>query len=718
MLVSFHRSFDAAGSTFEQGDAGSLTLKRAKLDSNGITGSDSSGESSVCRARSFCRIASLLLLVAILSPAAAHGQQSEQDLESQSLEQLMTIQVTSASKEAEKLSTAPAAIFVITGDDIRRGGFTSIPDALRIVPGLHVAQQSAHVWQVAARGFSSVFNHDMLVLIDGRLVYTPLFGGVWWDVQDPIMEDIDRIEVIRGPGGTLWGADAVNGVINIILKEAAKTQGALTSASAGVNDGYQSVARYGGAFGKFNYRLYGSSAYWLPSVDAAGHDNYDDWSISQGGLRVDWNRSAKDVVTFDGQGYSGRTRDTLSIFSPTAPPVSAHFDSVMKGGHVLGHWTHQFNERSGTDLLGYCDWTDRNEEGFIEPRNICDLEFQHNYSITHRQAVIWGGGVMSTRATEEEDFTTSFVPQSQRETTANVFLQYDLALVPNRLRVIVGSKFEHDTYVGFQYQPQIRAVWTPQNAHTVWAAISRVVRMPTASERDLLVHSAEVSVAPPTFLLLDGNPNLQSEVEYAYEAGYRYQWRERLSFDGAIYYNDFDRLIGNSEQAPVVHSSPLYIDLPLLFQNLGSGQTHGMELYLSYTPFERWTISTGINALRGNSVGNIIPGAGDGGSIVGGDPREQVSLQSKLDLTRYLNFDTTYYYDDSIPQALAPVNRVDVGLSTRPIHQMSFSVWGRNLQSDRHQEALGFVLPAGQIRRSVVFQLTWQQEKETAGRNP
>ena len=618
----------------------------------------------------------------------------------------MNIQVTSASKKAESLSAAPAAIFVVTGEDIRRGGFSSVPDALRMVPGLHVAQQSAHVWIVAARGFSSIFNRYMLALIDGRLVYTPLFGGVWWDIQDPPLEDIDRIEVIRGPGGALWGANAVNGVINIITKESAKTQGALIATSAGINEGYAARVRYGGKVGdNLTYRIYGTSNAWLPSVNASGEDSYDTWSVSQGGMRLDWNTSQKDTITLDGQGYSGRTRDAIDIFSPFAPPGKLKISSVMKGGHLLGRWIRKFNDRSSTDVLGYCDWTDRNTEGFIEPRNTCDIEFQHTYSFTDRQTLIWGGQILTTRATEQDDFITSFVPLSKRDTTYGAFLQYEIDPVPNQLRVIAGSKFEHNSYNGFEYQPQIRAVWTPWKSHTVWGAVSRVVRTPAVAEFSLRARIAEVSAAPPTFLTLTGNPELETEVVHAFEAGYRYNWKDKFSMDAALYYNDFHGLVGSAPGAPIINPSPFYVDLPLIFTNLGSGHTHGLEIYSKYRPTNKWTVFAGITELRGNSVpGPIAPPAE-------GDSRHQVSVQSRLDFTPPLNFDAAYYYYDAIPHVLPPVNRVDVGLSSKPIRGFIFSVWGRNLQAGRHQETPAFILPAGEIRRSVVFKVIWESNE-------
>jgi iron complex outermembrane receptor protein len=653
-----------------------------------------------------------MVFLAFCCPVLARGSQQQLakggDLTSMDIEDLMNIKVTSASKKSESLSAAPAAIFVITGEDIRRGGFSSVPDALRMVPGLHVGQQSAHVWVVAARGFSGLFNRAMLVLIDGRLVYNLLFGGVWWDVQDPPLEDIERIEVIRGPGGTLWGANAVNGVINIITKDSSKTQGAMVSTSAGVNEGYSARVRYGGEVGdKLTYRIYGTSNYWLPSVNASGVDNYDAWSISQGGMRLDWNASQNDTITFDGQGYSGRTRDALPIFSPVAPPALVNISSIMKGGHVLGRWRHKFNDRSTTDVLGYCDWTFRSEEGFLEPRNVCDVEFQHNYSFTDHQTLTWGGAVLTTKATEQNTFTTNFVPTAQQDTVYSTFLQYDIDLVPNRLRIIAGSKFEHNSYTGFEYQPQIRAVWTPNKSHNLWAAVSRVVRTPTTSERNLRLQIAEVSAAPPTFLQFTGDPGVKAEIEHAYELGYRYEWKQRFSFDAAAYYNDYRGLIGffGAPGTPIINFSPFYVEIPLLARNLGPGNTHGLEVFLRYTPISRWTLSTGITELRGTSVAGLTPPAALN------EPRQQVNVQSRFDLTPHVNFDAAYYYYDAIPHTLPPVNRVDVGLSSKSIHGFTLSVWGRNLQAAQHQETAPYILPAGEIRRSVVFKVIWESDE-------
>lgn len=663
-----------------------------------------------------------LVVFVCVVPADAQqaGQQpvKEPDLASLTIEDLLNAKVSTASKKVESLSHAPAAIFVITGDEIRRGGFSSVPDALRSVPGLYVVQQSAHVWIVSARGFSSATNDKMLVLIDGRLVYSPTYGGVEWDVQDPPLEDISRIEVIRGPGGTLWGANAVNGVINIITKHTARTQGALVSASAGENENEAARIRYGGGFGdNFTYRIYGTSNNWMPTVTPTGVENYDAWILSQGGMRFDWTISQKDSMKFDGQGYSGRVRDVYGIATPASAIVAPTDSSgVVKGGHLLGRWNHDFNDRSSADALAYCDWTDRGELLFTESRNICDFEFQQTHSfLGRRQSLIWGGSVMTTGENWGNTFTVSFLPSERRDTTYSGVLQYDVAVVPDKFRLIAGSKFEHNSYTGFEYQPQIRAVWTPGKQTTIWAAYSRAVRTPTESEAYLQYRVAQINPTPPppTFLVYAGNPSVKAESVRAAELGYRYQWNESFSLDATIYYSQYSRLIGiGAPAAGIVNPSPLYIDVPDYFTNVGGGQTHGLELLLKYIPVRHWQLSTGITELRGVSA------AGASYPASASNPRHQVNLQSKLDLTQHLRLDAAYYYNDAISGALPPLNRVDVGVSTTSIGEFTFSLWGRNLQQNRHQEAIQQFFSGGEIRRSIAFKLIWESRTEVTKGTP
>jgi iron complex outermembrane receptor protein len=648
----------------------------------------------------------MVAVLALLACAASGAQTSQTDLASQSLEDLMKIEVTSASKKSETLSKAPAAIFVITGEEIRRGGYSSVPDALRMVPGLYVVQQSAHVWQVSARGFSSSFNDKMLVLIDGRLVYSPTFGGVYWDVQDPPLEDIDRIEVIRGPGGTLWGANAVNGVINIITKAAQKTQGPQVSTSAGIDEGYAARVRYGGSVGEnLAFRVFGTSNYWLPTVAATGGDNFDAWNISQGGVRFDWKVSPDDVVTLDGEVYSGRVRDVDTIFSPTSLPLPENIETVVKGGHVLGHWTHTSGVQSSTDVLGFCDWTARVATITTDYRTTCDVEAQYNYTFSARHELTVGGGILTTDDRWPATFTVSLVPSSQRDTTYSAFVQYDVVLVPDRLRLTVGSKFEHNDFTGFEYQPQIRAVWTPNPSNTLWGSISRAVRTPARIDEGLRERFEQINPAPPplTFILLTGTPAAESEILHAYELGYRYEWGPKLWVDAAIYYNGYDRLSGlTAPGAMIVNSSPFYIDVPVFVQNVDHGQTHGLELSVKYAPIRRWTLATSITELRGTTTPSVgFPAAAH-------NPRQQIALESRFDVTRHLNFDANWYHYNAIVGELPLVNRVDVGASTNPVRGFTFSVWGRNLQQDRHAEAIPQTFLGGDIRRSLIFKVLWE----------
>jgi iron complex outermembrane receptor protein len=382
---------------------------------------------------------------------------------------------------------------------------------------------------------------------------------------------------------------------------------------------------------------------------------------------------------------------------------------VVKGGHLLGRWRHSFSDRSNLDVLGYCDWTDRFSSALTENRDTCDVEMQHRYSFTPRHALTWGGSILTTGNTWKQTFTNSFVPPNQRVTTYSAFLQYDAVLAPDKVRLIAGSKFERNPYTGFEYQPQIRAVWTPYNQHTVWAAVSRAVRTPNRIDEGILDRDMQInpSPPPPEFLLFTGNPSVKSEVLLAFEVGYRYEWKQKFSLDATAFYNHYDRLKGASAPgSPIVNQSPFFIDIPVAVINEQGGQTHGLELFAKFTPVRRWTVYAGITELRGSSpAGTAFP-------ALTNNPEHEVNAQSKLDLTQFVNFDASYYYNDAISHLLPPLNRLDVGLSTKPIRGFTFSVWGKNLQQNRHKEAIPQLFLGGQIRRSVVFKMMWESEKD------
>jgi iron complex outermembrane recepter protein len=624
------------------------------------------------------------------------------------LEQLanMEIKVTSASKKEESLFTAPAAIYVLTGEEIRRGGFTSLPDALRTVPGLYVVRTDSHTWQVSARGFSNESNNKLLVLVDGRSVYTPVSGGVHWDALDMPLENIDRVEVIRGPGGTLWGANAVNGVINVVTKNAAQTQGVLVSTASDLNDGDTAAVQYGGHItSQATYRVFGKATYWEPLSAPTGEELPSNFGIFQAGTRLDWTTSSQDTFSLEGGSYDGRFRHFLY-------PTILRATYLLRGNHVLARWQHTISNRSQTDTLAYCDWYARFGAG-AEERNTCDLEFQHSYEISQRHSFIWGGSFLSTGDNLAAGPTT-FKPAARRDNLVSGFVQYEAAIVAKRLRVLVGSKFEHNAYTGFEYQPQIRTVWNPAKSHVLWGSVSRAVREPSRvnSDLDYTALTGE-SNGLPVFIEILGNPRLQSEGLYAYESGYRFQRNQSLSFDLATFYNRYTNFIYLS---PPVAQMPLPTGILLLTHEINGPGSHtqGGELSARWNPIRYWSLSAAVTETRGSPL------------AMQATPSHLFNVQSKFDLNRRFEFDTTIYRYGAVPlghtvdvlalppQAVAAFTRVDVGGTWHVSPQWDFTVWGRNLQSSGHLETKDTITMerAAEIPRSVVFRLTWQSKPE------
>jgi iron complex outermembrane receptor protein len=631
---------------------------------------------------------------------------AQKDLADLSMEDLSNIQVTSASKKPEKLSEAPAAIYVLTGEDMRRSGFTNLPDALRVVPGLYVAQTNSHTWQISTRGFSDLNNNKMLVLVDGRSMYTPEFGSVFWDVLDLPLEDIDRVEIIRGPGGTLWGANAVNGVINIVTKNANETQGTMVSSSADPEEGYTTTVQYGGRIGSsLSYRIYGRASYGEPLHAPTGGDLPDHIGMPQAGVRVDWIASANDVLTLEAGAFDGRFRSTQLRDSTIA------VTELLKGNHVVLHWKHTISDRSTTETLAYCDWYARfGAPG--EMRNTCNLEFQHSYQFNRRHSLIWGGSFFTTGDDLTPD-AASYSPERRRNNVVSGFAQYEVIVIPDRLRILAGSKLDHNGYTGVEYQPQIRAIWTPNKVHTGWASISRAVRAPARNTSDLqLFLPVGQSNGLPVFFDIRGDPNLEAEKLKAYEIGYRYQPKQTLSFDLALYYNDYHSLI--TLQQPVMEILPSEIIFHQRFINGPAAETHGSELSTKWRPFSRWVLSAGITELRGSV------------DAVQASPHHIFNLQSHVDLPHKFEFDSALYGYGAVPlggtppqpiQSVPAYQRVDVGLAWHPGPEWTFAVGGRNLQAERHRETrdTAFGNQAGEVARAVVFRLMWQSKPEKTG---
>src|SRR5438093_3529420 len=461
-----------------------------------------------------CTRAGQALLICWIAGAAVcgwtHGQELDStkkrlsDLADMSLEDLTKIEVTSVSKHKEKLADAPAAIFVITQEDIRRSGVTTIADALRLAPGLEVARVASHDWAITSRGFNELYANKLLVLIDGRSVYTPLFSGVYWDVQDTLLEDIDRIEVIRGPGATLWGANAVNGVINITTKSAKETIGGLLSGGYGTEEQGFGSARYGGKLGEDAYyrgyvKYFNRDSSALPS----GAQANDAWEMYRGGFRTDWEPSAQNLFTLQGDAYAGTENQTVTLFTPAFPFTQPDASKMrVSGGNVIGRWTHTFTPDSDLKLQIYYDRTDRAVDYFKEMRNTADFDLQYRHPLWQRHDVTWGVGFRYADSdTSRSNFTLAFIPPERITRIFNTFIQDEITLVKERLRLTLGSKFERNDYTGFEIQPSGRLLWTPHERHSVWASVSRAVRTPSRAEVDSRIVNTNVPPGVPPFFL-------------------------------------------------------------------------------------------------------------------------------------------------------------------------------------------------------------------------
>jgi iron complex outermembrane recepter protein len=634
---------------------------------------------------------SLLLAMAPAPPAlwAQMGEPATADLSALkrlSLEELMQIDVTSVSKRSERLSTAAAAITVITAEDVRRSGATSLPELLRLATGLQVAAADGRTWAITARGFNLTTANKLLVLIDGRSIYTPLFSGVFWDVQDTFLADVDRIEVIRGPGATLWGANAVNGVINILTKSARLTAGGLAVAGGGKEERASGGVRYGGAKGGdegLAYRVYGNYDYRDSLVFSSGGSARDPLRHGQGGFRLDWDRAAADAMTFQGDLYQGLSGEALRP------------DTDLNGGNLLGRLTHRLAAGGDLKLQLYFDNTHRRTPGtFEEHRNTYDLDLQHHFLPTARQEVVWGIGYRVTEDRVGNSAVVAFLPDHRTQSLLNVFAQDEITLLPDRVRLTVGSKFEHNDYSGFEVQPSLRLAYTPSPRQTLWGAVSRAVRTPTRIDTDIRFYFGD------SFLLLAGNPRFQSEAVVAYELGWRLEPSPELTLDVATYYNHYDHL-----------RSQEFTDggLPIVFANQLKAETAGVEVAANYQMTSWWRWYAGFTYLH-KSFG-FEPGSTDPteGLAEGNDPRRQLTLRTSLDLPAQTELDVWLRHVDSLPSPLVPAyTELDLRLGWRATRTFDLSLVGRNLLHAHHPE-FGSPGPTRQeIPRSLYGRVAWR----------
>lgn len=653
----------------------------------------------------------MALLLLILAP----GIRAETPLKGLSLEQLGNIEVTTASRQPVKVTRTPAAIYVITQDDIRRSGATSIPEVLRLAPGVEVARIDSVKWSVGIRGFGSRLSRSVLVIIDGRTVYSPLSAGVYWEVQDTLLEDVERIEIIRGPGATIWGANAVNGVINIITRSAKDTAGTLASTGGGPGQRYLNL-RYGGGNGKnLNYRAYAKTFARGPEFHS-DHKEFDTWHMGQGGFRMDWDRegAGRDLVTVQGDFYSGLIGESLSVAAEsTSRAEIVQQDGRLAGGNLLGRWRRVLKNGSDFQVQTYFDRTTRQEANLAEMRNTFDIDFLHHVSFWRRHELLWGAGIrLSAGRMPQVVPTIRFTPDQRTDKLYSSFIQDEIQILENRLSVTLGSKVIHTDFSGFSAEPSARVLWTPGNHQTVWAAVTRAVRTPTDIERTFEV-SALWSTAPLAILRLTPNGVFRPETLLGYEAGYRRLLHPNLHLDVTVFDNRYDSLV-SSERSPAFREptpAPPRIVIPFSIGNGLYGATSGFELAPDWKPGERWRLSGSYSYLhmdlktRPNSMDLSTAKSAQGAS-----PHHQVLVQSSLDLPGNLEFSQTYRYVSGLPTYLVSgYGTVDVRLSWRGVKPFEFSVVGQNLLQPHHAEAGGDPGTLVGIRRTVYAGIVWRR---------
>jgi iron complex outermembrane receptor protein len=647
-------------------------------------------------------------------PVASQGD----DMTGLSLEDLMNVEVTSVSKSKQSIADAPAAVTVISQDDIARSGFSTIPDLLRLVPGMDVGQVDGSTWAVSARGLNSEYANSLLVLQDGRTVYSPVFGGVVWNTVDYILPDLDRIEVIRGPGATLWGANAFNGVVNITSKDAEETQG-LYVATRGSNEDSSLEARYGAKLSDDTYyRVYAKGRYDTGLDQASdGGSNGDPWSAYQDGFRIDKHASDHDVFTLQGDlSYSPLNIPTnVPTFVPpfTRDQTLHAFDNA---GNIMGRWTHTQDERNGFSLQAYDDYALIDDGLASFSRNSVDLDFQDKFGLGASNEVTWGAGYRFTDANAHASSlnTLTLDPSASTDNVCNAFLQDAITLVPDQWVLTLGSKLEHNDPTGFDLDPSARLMWTPDATNSFWAAISRATQTPSLVDEYIRNISARLEIPSgtsysPAEVLLSGDPNFQSAQLTAYELGYRAQVTKQVSIDVAAYYDSYSNMESVQQGAPI--PGPLTL-IPLSEANGIDGSIYGGEISTQVQVTPAWKLEASYSLLEAS----FHPKAGsadtaDATHDATSSPQNMAQIHSYLDVTKNLQLNASVYYVDRIREFNVPAYiSTDLNVSWQINEAMNLTVGVNDLFDPEHPEfgSTGNLSVAGQVPRTVYAQLSYR----------
>ena len=627
----------------------------------------------------------------------------------------MNVTVTSVSKREQTLSKTAAAVFVVNQEDIRRSGATSIPDLLRMAPGVNVEQIDASTWAISIRGFNGRYSNKVLVLIDGRAVYTPSFSGVFWDHLNMPLEDIERIEVVRGPGATVWGANAVNGVISIITKSSKETKGGLVTAAGGSQLHGLGELQYGGGIGKNgSYRVFAKS-FDIGNSGAANAPANDRWRRIHGGFRSDWDLTNRDAVMVQGNLFSNRENETVRPgFTATPFDTFTNMTVDAAGGDVLARWNHTLRGGSQTTVQAYYNTYRRTEYGVPEVLRTLDFDFQHHLPAGNRNDLVWGLAYRLNTSSLSAGYSITLTPPSRTDNLFSAFLQDEIRL-SDALFLTVGLKVEHNAYTGLENEPSARVAWNPPGSpRTVWASVSKAIRQPSRGDTDIHAPLATLPFGPGTVqvLRLFGNPNIAAETIRDYELGYRSELTQKLSVDVATFLSFYSHL-QTSEPLPmtVIPGSPVQIFLPRTFGNNARATNYGGDVSLNWNANPRWRISPGYSYLHATLHLDDPSGQGALTAKIATDfPQNTFQLRSLLNLSQTMEFDQSLYYTARLPGGTIPGHaRLDLRLSKRFGESTEISIVGQNLLRPRTVEyGDSNALVGTQAVRSVYGKITWR----------
>lgn len=639
-------------------------------------------------------MASVFLVVAQATATGVCAQSSGASIEDLTLEEILQASVTSVAKRPQRVEESAAAVFVISREDIRRSGVTTLPELFRMVPGMEVADLASGNAAVTARGFNGRFSNKLLVLIDGRAIYLSTLSGVLWDQQLPPVEDIERIEVVRGPGATLWGANAVNGVINIVTKHSVDTLGTLAGGMYSSDEDGRIVLRVGrraGERGAFRAYVVGHEA---DGFAYAAPERYQDRSsAAQAGFRYDLDATDRDSFTVQADVQTGRSE--LDIVLPAAMPLAPvmGIESDFSGYNLLGRWTRTDSDRASS-LQVYWDHVRRQEGGLEGVRRLADIDFSQHFRFGQSHEIVWGAGY---RWSEDEVSGTAlqFTPSSRTDNWFGAYVQDGITVIPDRLSVYVGAKLEHNDYTGWEVQPSLRAAWTAPGGWTAWAAVSRAVRTPSRLETSLRVVDPIVSISPAG--------ELDAERLVAWEAGWRGKLGRRLSLDVAGYINRYDNLIIWNATPATGPGQPF---LTLQFANGGEVETRGVELALDATVTDRWTVKIAASTMDFEVGTNGFATMGLDTFDGNRSPGHQFSVRSWFDVSDTVDLDVwVRQVAETGGGTVSDYTDLDVRLSWRPTASVEVSIIGQNLLDRERLEMIetGLGSPSALVQRRVWF---------------